>query len=339
MQISLKNYQKPLAQIQKIIAQTKQNIVKTVDYQKVVMSWQIGKILEEHLLKNNRAEYGVEFFTQLEKDTAISKRILYQMQSFYKSYPTLPRPESKLNWSHYRNLSAVKNEETRKYLESLAIENNLGSNRLNDEITKLKSRKNSQKKSAQNRDSSKAKSTKISATRGQVFAYELALGAGGVKCVDLGFKIFSEIKTELKSGEIVATKKSGEKISLKKIAVKSTQLHTYKAYLDRVVDGDTVHVTLDLGFKIQHKEILRLAKINAPELSTVAGKKSFDELKKILQDVKFLIVKTNKTDIYGRYVADIFFDESGKETDLQKIADQGTYLNQLLLDRGVVEVF
>lgn len=57
MQISLKNYHKPLSEIQKIIAKTKQNIVKAVDYQKVVMSWQIGKILDEHLLKNNRAEY------------------------------------------------------------------------------------------------------------------------------------------------------------------------------------------------------------------------------------------------------------------------------------------
>jgi endonuclease YncB( thermonuclease family) len=61
-------------------------------------------------------------------------------------------------------------------------------------------------------------------------------------------------------------------------------------------------------------------------------------LKKILSGAKFLIVKTNKTDIYGRYVADVFFDKNRKETDPQKISDSGVYLNQLLLDRGLAEV-
>ena len=59
-------------------------------------------------------------------------------------------------------------------------------------------------------------------------------------------------------------------------------------------------------------------------------------MKKFLQ---FLVVKTNKTDIYGRYIADVFFDEKKEEKNLQKIADGGTYLNQLLLDLGLVVKF
>jgi hypothetical protein len=329
MQISLKNYQKPLSEIQKIITKTKQNLVETLNYQKVVMSWQIGEILEQHLLQNNRAEYGLEFFKQLEKDTAIPKRTLYQMQSFYKTYPTLPKPENKLNWSHYRTLSAVKNDETRKYLENLVVENDLGSNQLEKKIAKTNARKI--------KYAATKEPVKLSVTRGRVFSYPLTLGANEEKCVDLGFNIFSEIKTTIAVGEIVESKKSGEKISLKKLSLNSKQLHTYKAFLDRVVDGDTLKVTLDLGFKIQHKEILRLAKINAPEIYTPEGKKASDALKEILEGVKFLIVKTNKTDIYGRYVADIFFAENKIEPDLQKIADEGIYLSQLLLDRGLVE--
>jgi endonuclease YncB( thermonuclease family) len=119
---------------------------------------------------------------------------------------------------------------------------------------------------------------------------------------------------------------------------KSSEIHTYKAILDRVVDGDTIHVTLDLGFEIRHKEILRLAKISAPEMSTSAGKKSAEILQKILKDVKVLVVKTNKTDIYGRYLADVFFSENGEE-DLQKIADFGVYLSQRLIDLGAAEEF
>ncbi len=102
-----------------------------------------------------------------------------------------------------------------------------------------------------------------------------------------------------------------------------------------MVDGDTIHVTLDLGFKILHKEILRLAKINAPEATTFEGKKATEALKEILKTAPFLIVKTNKTDIYGRYIADVFFGDH-TQTNPQKIADSGTYLSQVLLDRGLV---
>ncbi len=330
MQVALNNYEKLLSQIQKTIKQTEENIVQNVNREKVVMSWQIGQIVDVHLQKNERADYGEKLFKRLEKDTSIKKAVLYQMRSFYKAYPTLPKNENDLSWSHYRSLASVKNVEQRKILEDLTVKNNLGAEVLQREIAKSKT---SEKKST-------PKITQFKVARGQLFTYSLkTLSDSKEIFVDLGFNMFCEIKTSLKGGTIVASKKSGEKISLKKSSVKPTQMHTYKAYLERVVDGDTIHVVLDLGFKMQHREILRLAKINAPESKTPEGRKASDGLKKILKDGQVLVVKTNKTDIYGRYVADVFFDEKGKEINLQKIADSGTYLSQLLLDRGLVEVY
>ena len=336
MQIALKNYQKLLQLVQKIIAQTQKNIAQNVNREKVVMSWQIGKIIEEHLLENDRANYGENFFTQLEKDTTISVRVLYQMRSFYRAYPTLPKQESDLSWSHYRSLSSLSNEESRKRLEQLTVVENLGAGALQSKISKIK------KEAKARQEQKRAKKiTKLSVKRGRVFTYKIVASPHSNKTlVDCGFNIFSEIKTTLKaSSEVVESLKKGEVFSLKKSQVKKQQLHTYKAFLDRVVDGDTLHVTLDLGFKIQHKEILRLAKINAPEMTSEEGKKSAEFLQKILKNVKFLIIKTNKTDIYGRFVADVFFDQSGKEEDAQKVANSGTYLNQMLLDFGIVEGF
>ena len=80
---------------------------------------------------------------------------------------------------------------------------------------------------------------------------------------------------------------------------------------------------------------MRLAKINAAEAETKEGKKATAALKKILKDSSFLIVRTNKTDLYGRYVADVFFGKGSPK----KVAENGEYLNQLLLDRGLVEVY
>ena len=45
-------------------------------------------------------------------------------------------------------------------------------------------------------------------------------------------------------------------------------MYTYKAKLDRVIDGDTIDVNIDLGFDIQIKKRVRFAGINSPESRT-----------------------------------------------------------------------
>jgi endonuclease YncB( thermonuclease family) len=327
MQIALKNYSKLLAEIQKLITQTQKNIVQTVNRQKVVMSWQIGREIDTHLKSDERAEYGKKMFEELEKDTAIAKSVLYQMRAFYKAYPTLPVAENDLSWSHYRNLAAIENDEKRQIFEELTVKNNLSSGDLQLAVADSKA---SEKKKIKPKTN-----TKLTRPQAQLFTYKIVEQLGFVgKKIDLGFSIFAEIKTKFKDGEIVES----QKILLKKSAVTPAAMHCYKAILERVVDGDTLHVNLDLGFGITHKEILRLAKINAPEADTKEGVKSFLALKKILKDVPFLVVKTNKTDIYGRYVAEVFFGKKG-EKDAQEVAKNGVYLNQLLLDLGVVEKY
>jgi endonuclease YncB( thermonuclease family) len=48
-------------------------------------------------------------------------------------------------------------------------------------------------------------------------------------------------------------------------------MYEYMAKVTRVIDGDTIEVEIDLGFKIKHTTILRLSGINAPELRTPEG--------------------------------------------------------------------
>lgn len=326
MEIALNNYNELLLNIQKTINQTEKNLVKEVNKQKVLMSWKIGEMLDEHLLKNDRAEYGKRLFEKLQNDTGIIVRTLYQMRSFYKSYPELTA-ENGLSWSHYRQLVSIKDVEKRQYFEDLIVENSLGSNALQIEISKEKKVK-------------KIKNVgKLTFKRGQLFTYKIADSRTASEgFVDCGFKVFTKVETSFNSEDgVLKSVKKALNYSLKKSDVNSNKLHTYKAYLDRVVDGDTLNVTLDLGFNIRHHEILRLAKINAPEKKTVEGVRSSEALKNILKGVKFLVIKTNKTDIYGRYVADVFFSKT--EIDPQKVADEGIYLNQLLIDEGWAEKF
>lgn len=347
--IALSVYEKTLKEIKKTVQKAEKNIIHAVGRQKIEMCWQVGKIIEEYLLENKRAEYGVGFLENISKDTGIAQKTLYQMQGFYKTYPILPEDREGLNWSHYRSLSSIKNEDQRNYFENLTIENALSSNNLQSEISKLKPRsekdsnKDSEKDSkSQNEKLKNQKNTlkKLKVTRGKLFTYKLSTFPDSTKIfIDCGFNLFTEVKTDLKPSDgIIESVKNSENFSFRKSEVSSRKMHCYKAFLDRVVDGDTIIVTLDLGFNNRHKEILRLAKINSAESDSLDGKRATKELKKILNNAPFLIVKTNKTDIYGRYIADVFLGTDG-EKNIQKTADEGVYLNQLLLDRGLAQAY
>ena len=50
----------------------------------------------------------------------------------------------------------------------------------------------------------------------------------------------------------------------------------------------------------------------------------------------YVVVKTNKIDIHGRYVADLFYSLTDK--DAGKIFREGRYLNQELLDKGLAKL-
>ena len=133
-QITLNNYTKLLLEIKNYIQEAQNKVTR----EKVVLSWQIGKIIDEHLSKNIKSNYGEKLFDQLEQDINIAKKMLYKMRNFYQSYPTLPKDDNKLNWSHYRILSGIKKDQERKYFEDLTKEQGWGTNRLQQEVTKSK---------------------------------------------------------------------------------------------------------------------------------------------------------------------------------------------------------
>jgi len=117
--------------------------------------------------------------------------------------------------------------------------------------------------------------------------------------------------------------------------------YLYKAIIKQVIDGDTVIVDIDLGFECYKKQRIRLANINAKELETIEGKKAFDFLRnKAVEIEDFIVIKTNKIDIYGRYVADIFYDPFPQQNDygLDEVFEKGNYLNQEMIDEGLAEI-
>lgn len=93
-------------------------------------------------------------------------------------------------------------------------------------------------------------------------------------------------------------------------------LYNYLALLDRVVDGDTVDITIDLGFRVTTKQRVRLLGIDAPERNTSEGQASI----KFVQDwflahrgpYTIASEKPGGGDKFGRYLATIYADATRK---------------------------
>jgi micrococcal nuclease len=107
------------------------------------------------------------------------------------------------------------------------------------------------------------------------------------------------------------------------------RMYEYDAELVRVVDGDTVDISVDLGFHISQQIRVRLNGINAPELSTPAGKAAKGFLEGLLPVGTSLRCNTvkDKTEKYGRYLADLTVQ--GSTGDLASKS-----VNQTMLDAG-----
>lgn len=91
--------------------------------------------------------------------------------------------------------------------------------------------------------------------------------------------------------------------------------YTYRAKLNRVVDGDTVWLDVDLGFHVTMAMNFRLAGINCPEVvgaTKEAGLAAKAETLRLLQ-LGSITVKSQKTEKYGRWLGSIFVtDTEGK---------------------------
>ena len=117
----------------------------------------------------------------------------------------------------------------------------------------------------------------------------------------------------------------------------SEPTYVYKAIVERVIDGDTLLLRIDLGFQVWKEQRVRLAEIDAPAMDEPKGRDACKYVLNQLSKVDFVMVKTNKIDVYGRYVGHIFY--SFKNLGKSEIFSKGRYLNQELVQKKLARVF
>lgn len=105
----------------------------------------------------------------------------------------------------------------------------------------------------------------------------------------------------------------------------------YRAKLQRVVDGDTVDLLVDLGFDILHKIRVRLHGVNTPESRTrdleekALGLAAKDYVEDWFDGHTHVFVKTLKDEggKYGRILGYVYADEEMQVCLNDQIIDAG----------------
>ena len=110
--------------IRQIIETSRSNAVRSVDFCRVQMYWQLGRrIFEEEQQGKERADYGTYLLQNLAKrlepefGSGFSYRQLKFCRQFYRTYPNRNTLRSQLNWSQYRRLIQIDDPNKREYYE------------------------------------------------------------------------------------------------------------------------------------------------------------------------------------------------------------------------------
>ena len=109
--------------------------------------------------------------------------------------------------------------------------------------------------------------------------------------------------------------------------------------INRVVDGDTVDATIDLGFDVLYKTRVRLYGINTPETRTkdleekAKGQAAKERLNEIINKAvhmgHHLILQSEEKDKYGRYLGTIIIQDCRPDHKEEK-----SNVNQMLVEEG-----
>lgn len=108
--------------IKNLIATSQEKAIRAVDYQRVLLYWNIGKrIFEEVQGGEARAEYGKSIIKNLSNElepvygSGYSFRQLYLFVQFYKTFPIVNTLYSQLNWSQYKLLIRIEDDVKREF--------------------------------------------------------------------------------------------------------------------------------------------------------------------------------------------------------------------------------
>lgn len=317
---------------------------RRIEQEKKRTYWETGGLILAHIMRNERrADYGSYVVLRLAEDLQVHESLIRRCVEFARVYKVLPirAGRHELTWSHYRQLIAIADNGERESLERMAVDQQWTAEELGERIKAGK-----YALSDAEADSGKEPNvpglpaavpeSSLNPLKGTLYTYRIikpkTLNTASELQIDLGFSIVRNVEPRLvanfRDGDIVASIPKEDAYRFAKSDRTARDLYTYQAFVERVTDGDTLKVRIDLGFDTWVRQTLRLRAIDCPELATKSGEAAKAFVQSYIKEADRIVVRSSWSDKYGRYLADIFLTaENGEEV----------FLNGLLLEKGHAE--
>ena len=313
-----------------------------IEKAKVRTYWETGRSINQHVQTNGgRAEYGQKVVQRLAEDFDLDSSVLQRCSRFAETFPDykIVATWPQLAWAHFRILMTIPEKKVREEFAHRANREGWNIPKLQKMVFfKVRNLIGDERGVAAE---GKAPSLLPVPKLGPFYTYpvirpETVHSVSRHLLLDLGFSARLEMEIFLPAhfpvGTIVSsTKDARRRYSLSKPRSQkgaASLLYTYKAFVTRVIDGDTLIVEFRLGFGQLREETIRLKGIDCPELDTPEGRAAKRFVERELARCEFITVKSAQTrkEKWGRYLGDVFYsDKTGKPQ----------YLNNVLLEKGM----
>jgi len=312
--------------------------------------WHIGDALNSHIGGSERAEYGQQVVVRLSRDLAMTPVLLWDILLFRRTMPALPTLHARelLSWTHFRRLIRLPTQAQRRFYQGRAADERWSVRQLEQAIRADAYTQDTSQPWAVPPDEDPSAGRPLKPAFGHLHTYRLVQSghpADPSLCLDLGFHVTCAVDlSDLEAprpGAIVSVRPDTPHPDASPhtpypipqtlhLRPANTGRYTYVAWVERVVDGDTLIAVVDLGLGHFTRPLrFRLRGIDCPELSTQAGRNARDFVETALGQVEFIVLATHRTDTYGRYLADVRYLPGESAPEL--VRTRGTYLNGQLL--------
>lgn len=126
-----------------LIEETKSSVAIQVNSSLTLLFWHIGNRISHHILQNKRAEYGKQIVVTLSRELVSrfgsnyeekNLRRMIQFSEKYTDYKNVVTLSRHLSWSHFLALIPLKNQNARRFYETIASENLISVRELRKQI-------------------------------------------------------------------------------------------------------------------------------------------------------------------------------------------------------------
>lgn len=132
-------------QIKNLIEQTKQNVAVAINSSMTMMYWHIGKLINDEILQNKRAEYGKEIVATVSQQLSeqygkgYSYSALTRMMKFAKNIDekNIATLSQQLSWSHFKELIVLEDNLKIEFYTQMSIAQNWGVRTLRERIDSM----------------------------------------------------------------------------------------------------------------------------------------------------------------------------------------------------------